>query len=191
MENEKKITEVTIKELKNGRMPSQEEYELFEKEVKRDLKKKANVTKVYVFVGVLILACLIARLYLFGQMTPTEAILYGLIGLAAAGNTLLSIRLKLKIYHVSSMFQARAFVVWNAKIRDIKDEAGKWANVKIDADGQSCSEWFSVDTPSAREASKGLPHDFWLLVFPKKNKILWSKLVSDLQANGNGGSEDK
>lgn len=181
MEEKDKIREISIRELKGGRSPMQEEIVKFEPAVRRDLKKQRTNARIYIAVGFLIIAGCAVRTFAFGNMTPMESILYGFIALAAGGIGLVSIRTQMHLRILYGMFMTANYVVWGCTVRETKGEVGKpLMQVKVTTlAGEACEGWFVTDTASAREAEKGLPHEFWLLAFPRGNKVAWSKLISD------------
>ena len=179
----KEIKEVSIRELTGGRAPLREEMVKFETPVRKDLKKQRAVARTYMIIGILIIMGCAVRVFTAKGMTPAESVMHGILALAAGGVDLIALRLQMKIRFLYKMFTAGNYVVWGCKIRKVKGDSGKpTMQVKITTlIGESCDGWFVSDTTSAREADKGIPHDFWLLAFPRKDKVLWSKLISDGQ----------
>ena len=178
--------EKSIRELTGGRGPAAEESVKFEKPIRKSLKSQRLIARIYVTVGLLIIAGCAVRVYAFSKaapMAPGESIVYGVLALTAGGIGLVSIRLQMRIRYLYQMFKAQNYVVWGCRVRKTKGNARKETiSVKVTTlSGDDCEEWFPSDTASAREAEKGLPHDYWLLVFPRGNKVLWSKLISDGQ----------
>ena len=181
---DKEIKEVSIKALTGGRAPLPEEALWFEPVIRKALKKQRLIARLYVVIGFLIIAGCGIRVFTNMALPPAESILYGFLALGAGGIGLVSIRMQMKLRFLYKMCKVQNYVVWPCRFRTAKGSSEKpRRQIKVTTvSGEACDEWYFVDGASAREAEKGLQHDFWLLAFPRGNKVLWSILISDGQA---------